>query len=103
VPKAERTEADRLTRFCRLNELVGCSAWGPDKRVFDVHIIVSATHLDEDPRFLVTVFQSVGDQVVRFALKNEMIEVVRGQGEVRWDLANVAPARLCDSVVRLKK
>jgi hypothetical protein len=36
--------------------------------VFDVHVIVSATHLDEDPRFLVTIFQSVGDQVVRFAI-----------------------------------
>jgi hypothetical protein len=40
-----------------------------DKKVFDVHVIVSATHLDEEPRFLVTVFQSVGDQVVRFAIK----------------------------------
>jgi hypothetical protein len=71
--------------------------------MFDVHVIASATHLDEDLRFLVTVFQSIGDQVVRFAVKNEMIEVVHIQGEVRWDLGNVAPAGLCDWVLRLKK
>jgi hypothetical protein len=48
---------------------------------FDVYVIVSATHLDEDLCFLVTVFQSLGDQIVRFAIKNEMIEVVRALGD----------------------
>jgi hypothetical protein len=37
--------------------------------VFDVNLIVSATHHDEDSRFFVTVFQSVGDQVVRFPIR----------------------------------
>jgi hypothetical protein len=56
--KPKRAEADHITRCCHLNELVGCSAWGPDKQVFDVHIIISATHVDENPHFVVTVFRA---------------------------------------------